>query len=178
MLSVREIQEIDIEKIADYWLNADKSFLEGMGVDTRRVPLREQWQDMLKEQIITPIPQKQSWCLIWERDRQPVGHSNINKITFGEEAYMHIHMWERDTRHKGIGLEFIKMCIPKFLETYHLQRLYCEPYALNPAPNKVLEKLGFRFCKTYTTTPGWINFEQQVNLWELTVQRSRFKVPG
>jgi hypothetical protein len=45
--------------------------------------------------------------------------------------------------------------------------LYCEPYALNPAPNKTLEKLGFKFLKTYTTIPGWINFEQEVNLWEL-----------
>jgi len=42
----------------------------------------------------------------------------------------------------------------------------CEPYALNPAPNKILKKVGFTFIKIYETTPGWINFKQKVNQYE------------
>ena len=45
--------------------------------------------------------------------------------------------------------------------------LICEPYAHNQAPNGILPELGFTKVKTYRTIPGAINFEQQVNRWEL-----------
>ncbi len=35
------------------------------------------------------------------------------------------------------------------------------------APNKVLKNLGFELIRTYDTTPGWINFHQTVNRYEL-----------
>ena len=44
-----------------------------------------------------------------------------------------------------------------------LENLYCEPYALNLAPNGTLLKLGFKLVKQYETTPGSINFYQKVN---------------
>ena len=43
-----------------------------------------------------------------------------------------------------------------------------EPYAQNPAPNRILSKVGFELIKTYDTTPGWISLHQTVNLWELS----------
>lgn len=33
--------------------------------------------------------------------------------------------------------------------------------------NKTLVKLGFEFIRKYKTRPGWINFEQEVNRYEL-----------
>jgi RimJ/RimL family protein N-acetyltransferase len=48
------------------------------------------------------------------------------------------------------------------------KRLYCEPYANNVAPNRVLEKAGFEFVKTDRTVPGPINFEQDVNCWHMS----------
>jgi RimJ/RimL family protein N-acetyltransferase len=78
---------------------------------------------------------------------------------------MHLHMWGHNNRRKGAGLEFIKMSLPHYFQKFRLKILYCEPYALNPAPNKTLEKTGFEFIKTYDTTPGWINFHQPTNRW-------------
>ncbi|HWY34787.1 MAG TPA: GNAT family protein, partial [Nitrosopumilaceae archaeon] len=94
-----------------------------------------------------------------------IGHSNVNKIVFGEEAHMHLHIWSEDVRKKGVGAELVKLTIPYFFENLKLKKLYCEPYALNQAPNKTLQKVGFEFVKKYRTTPGWLNFEQEVNLW-------------
>ena len=59
------------------------------------------------------------------------------------------------------------MTVPYYFTNYHLQRLYCEPSALNEAPNKVIEKAGFNFVKNYITIPGWLNFEQEVSLWKM-----------
>jgi len=36
-----------------------------------------------------------------------------------------------------------------------------------------MEKLGFEFIKEYITVPGWINFEQSVKHWELTLEKFR-----
>jgi [ribosomal protein S5]-alanine N-acetyltransferase len=48
-----------------------------------------------------------------------------------------------------------------------LRRILCEPYAENPGPNRLLAKLGFRLVKRYRTVPGVINFDQEVNLWQM-----------
>jgi RimJ/RimL family protein N-acetyltransferase len=60
------------------------------------------------------------------------------------------------------------MTLPYFFENYSLEELYCEPYALNPAPNRTLAKVGFKLVRQEVTTPGILNFEQEVNLWKIT----------
>ena len=170
LLSVREIEQGDIESITNYWLNSDPVFLQGMGVDLTKVPAREPWKEMLTEQLNQSYQEKKSYCTTWLVDGVAIGHCNVNKIIFGEEAYMHLHIWQNENRTRGMGTALVKMSLPLFFNNLLLKKIYCEPYSLNPAPNKTLEKLGFEFVKTYTTTPGWINFEQQVNLWELNYE--------
>jgi RimJ/RimL family protein N-acetyltransferase len=167
LLSVREIEEKDIDFLANYWANADAAFLLSMGADINKLPEREELKKMLAEQLSLPYEEKKSYCIIWLADDKAIGHSNVNKIIYAEEAYMHLHLWNADVRKKGFGVALVKMTIPYFFKNLKLKKLFCEPYALNPAPNKTLEKAGFTFVKNYVTTPGWINFEQKVNLWEI-----------
>ena len=167
-LSVREITSEDISALTRYWTDADPAFLTGMGVDLEKMPKKEDFAKMLAGQLELPYEEKKSYCIIWLVEDKPVGHSNINKIIFGEEGYMHLHLWNAPERKKGAGTAFIHLTLPFFFENCKLQKVYCEPYALNPAPNKTLEKAGFQFVKKYTTTPGWLNFEQEVNLWEMS----------
>lgn len=167
-LYVREIELKDINLLADYWLKADPDFLVGMGVDLQKLPTREQLTKMLTTQINLPINQKSSYALIWELDGKQIGHSNVNGIEFGEQATMHLHLWKSNTRRKGIGSEFVKKSLPLYFEKLEIKNLFCEPYAINPAPNKTLKKVGFEFEKKYTTIPGSLNFEQEVNRWKMT----------
>jgi RimJ/RimL family protein N-acetyltransferase len=170
-LSVREIEAGDIGLIANYWLAADHAFLRGMGADPAKRPAREPLMAMLSAQLSQSYPEKQSYCIIWLVDGQPAGHSNVNRIVWGQEAYMHLHVWQAGARSKGLGTAMVKMTLPYFFENLQLQKLCCEPYALNPPPNKTLEKVGFEFIKQHVTIPGWINFEQTVNLWELDYEK-------
>lgn len=167
-LSVRPLTEKDIPLIADYWLNATPEFLINMGVDLKKMPDRKQWEESLQKQLQTPIPDKPSFCLIWEANGLPSGHCNINKIVFGKEAFMHLHLWQTTDRQRGMGEHLVRLSLPFFFDLYELQNLYCEPHANNPAPNKTLKKVGFQWLKEYVTIPGWLNYEQPVNLWQLT----------
>ena len=166
-IKIREIEQKDFNSIADYWLLSDPDFLIKMGVDLGKLPSRNRLIKMLTEQLELPIHLKKTYALIWELNGTPVGHTNVNNIVYGKEATMHLHLWKLDTRNKGLGTELIKKSLPFYFENLKLQKIICEPYALNPAPNRTLQNVGFNFIKKYTTIPGSLNFEQEVNRWEL-----------
>lgn len=170
-LSVRHAGIYDHENIVDYFLNADTSFLISMGVDTSKLPPRQQWPDMLNANFELDIDQKKFFCMIWLADGKPAGHSNITKIVFKHEAYMHLHMWHGQARQKGYGAELLKLTLPYYFNTFKLENLFCEPAASNIAPNRTLERSGFDFVRSYETTPGWINSYQTVNRWVMTKEK-------
>jgi RimJ/RimL family protein N-acetyltransferase len=170
-INVREIELKDIDLIADYWLESEPDFLINMGVDLNKLPTRSGLRKMLTEQVNTSITDKKSYALIWELDGKQIGHSNVNGIEYGKQATMHLHLWESKNRKKGIGTELVRKSLPFYFEQLNIERIICEPYALNPAPNKTLEKVGFEFIKKYKTIPGSLNFEQDVNHWELTKEK-------
>lgn len=166
--SVRELQSSDLNAIIHYWLDSPPDFMRGMGVDMDKMPTRERWMEFLSKQLTQSYEEKFSYGLIWEADGVPVGHSNVSKIEYGVKAYMHLHLWTPGVRQKGMGAELVRKSLPFYFENLQLQTLFCEPYAHNPAPNKTLEKVGFTFVETYVGVPGWLNFEQEVNVWEMT----------
>ncbi len=172
-LSVREIEIQDIALVTSYWRNADKLHLENMGVDINKLPTEEQFTTYLKAQCEAPIEQKESYCIIWQKNNVPVGHSNTRPTFFGKEAFMHLHLWDKGTRARGMGYELVKLTLPYFFENLKLKGLFCEPYALNTAPNRTIEKVGFEFINEYNTTPGSFNFEQPVKRWHLSYEKYR-----
>jgi len=167
-LNVRPMELKDIQPLADYWLLSPASHLVSMGVDLDKLPEREILESALSSQLKHPIEEKKSYALIWEQDGLPIGHTNVNQIEFGKQAYMHLHLWAAQSRQKGLGLTLVNQSLSLFFDNLNLQTIYCEPYALNPAPNKTLERLGFEFVKRHRTIPGSLNFEQDVHLWKLT----------
>ena len=170
-INVRDLTLNDIALIANYWLNADKAYLHSMGVDVSKLPTREGLVNMLTQQINAPDTEKSSLALVAELDGVPIGHCNVNGITFGQEATMHLHLWNPNNRKKGIGTAMVLRSLPLFFNRLKLKTIWCEPYSLNPVPNRTLQKVGFEFVKKYVTVPGSLNFEQEVNRYKLTKDR-------
>lgn len=157
--------------MADYFLSADDAFLRGMGVERRLLPTREAWLAQLLADHGRPDEQKDRLYVAWLLNGEAIGHSSVNRITVGEEAHFHLHLWRPELHKSGLGLEFCRRAIDLFFERLRLQRLWCEPYAENTAPNRALLKLGFEFVRRYRTVPGAINFEQDVNVYFMTRER-------
>lgn len=174
-LSVRELKESDVSMVVDYFINADANYLKGMGAEKDKLPDRSTWISNIISELNKPIKKKANYYILWLLNDEPIGHSNINKLVFGSHANMHLHMWRTDKRRTGYGLDLMKLTIPYYFENFGLKKLICEPYALNPAPYKVLKILGFEFIKAYDITPGVICFHQTVNRYELT--RDQFYKP-
>jgi len=176
-LSVRRSEINDFEKVIDYFLKSDKESLTNMSVDISKLPSRAEWLRILTADFTLDAESRQFFYVIWLLDNRAIGHSNINKIIFGEEAYMHLHLWRAQIRRKGIGYTLLKETLPLYFNTFQLKNLYCEPSASNPAPNNTLKKLGFEFIKSYNTIPGWINSYQTVNRWCLTDKKFKLIYP-
>ncbi|MBV8689789.1 MAG: GNAT family N-acetyltransferase [Candidatus Eremiobacteraeota bacterium] len=151
----------------DYFLSADDEYLRLLGADRTKFPSREEWLRRALADHDAPDERKDRLWVAWIYNGRPVGHSSVNQIRIGEEAYIHLHLWEPSLRKSGLGTEFFRKSVDFYFDRLKLKRLFCEPHAENPAPNKVLPKLGFRLVKRHRTVPGPINFEQDANLYEL-----------
>jgi RimJ/RimL family protein N-acetyltransferase len=168
---IRSLTEGDIDLIADYWLLSEKEFLVGLGVDIDKIPSREALTQMLTHQIQLPDSEKSSLACIAAFNGIPIGHCNVNEIRYGEEAYMHLHLWNTNDRKKGMGTRMVLASLPVFFERLSLETIWSEPFAKNPGPNKTLEKIGFEFVRQYVTVPGSLSFEQEVKRWKMTKER-------
>ena len=164
-LSIRELEEKDIKHISDYWTKSDPEYLMSLGVDLEKVPDPEEFRTMLLNQLASAYHEKQNYALIWCVNNEPIGHCNINQILFGNRANMHVHIWNDGNRKRGYGAMLIALSLPLFFKNFNLKNIYCEPFSANEGPNRILAKVGFRFIESYTTIPGSINLEQEVNKW-------------
>src|SRR4051794_24225733 len=106
-LLVREIIADDIQHLINYWTGSNEAYMRQMGVEISLLPSKEEWQTMLNKQLTQNYPEKESYCTIWTLDEKPFGHSNVDKIVFGEEAFLHLHIWHENNRSKGYGRQLL-----------------------------------------------------------------------
>ena len=165
----------DYRGMIDYFHDAPDELLLLMGVDREKLPPRElwlarAWQDHHRSER---EPTRERFYLAWVLNESLVGHSSINQIRWGKEAFAHLHLWRSDLRRAGMGMEFFQRSVSVYFERFGLSVLRVEPCADNPGPNRVLERLGFMLVRRYRTTPGPIAFEQEVNRYEMDRERWR-----
>jgi RimJ/RimL family protein N-acetyltransferase len=160
-----EPSEIDIR--IDYFHNAPDNYLRTLGVDRASLPSPKEWRSSYATDCALPVQDRKGLVLLWQLDGREVGFSSADRIVFGVEAYMHLHVLEADNRHKGLGVEFVRKSAAHYFRILGLERLFCEPNAFNVAPNRTLQKAGFRYLFTHEAQPGPINFFQTTTRWVL-----------
>jgi RimJ/RimL family protein N-acetyltransferase len=164
-LTAREMVSTEVDLIIEYFQNATPEYLETLGVDPTRLPPVDAWRDRLRRECNLPANQRATVLVIWLSDDRPIGFSTSNKIRFGEQANMHLHVTDPERRNRGIGVECVRRSVDIYFERLRLKRLFCEPNAFNVAPNRTLQKAGFKYLKTHMTVPGSLNFHQAVTRW-------------
>ena len=164
-LTVREMTPAETDLIIDYFHGSTPEHLEVLGVDPTRLTPRESWRERFRRECALPVEQRSALFVIWLSDHRPVGFSTSDKIIYGERASMHLHVTEPDLRNQGVGVECVRRSVDIYFERLSLKRLFCEPNAFNVAPNRTLQKAGFKYLKTHMTVPGPFNFHQAVTRW-------------
>ena len=164
-LTVREMTAAETDLIVEYFLHSTPEHLEMLGVDPTRFPPAASWRERLRLECALPVEHQSVVLVIWLSDGQPIGFSTSDKIIHGEQANMHLHVTDPGRRHQGVGAECVRRSVDIYFEKLKLKRLFCEPHAFNVAPNRTLQKAGFKYLKTHMTVPGPFNFHQAVTRW-------------
>jgi len=168
--TVREMRLSEFEFVIDYFFKATPEFLETLGVDPSRLPTPDSWRERFQLEQAKPIEQRAWLIVIWLLNNRPLGFSTSDKITYGEQANLHLHVFDPERRNQGHGAECVRRSADLYFEQLKLKRLFCEPYAFNVAPNRTLQKAGFKYLKTHMTVPSPINFHQAVTRWVMERQ--------
>ena len=114
-----------------------------MGVDRLKLPERNKWPDALLADHEKPDG-KGSVLPALDISKNSCGHSSINKIVLGDEAFIHLHPWNSQLRRAGLGTEFVRRSASFYFERFNLQKLVREPWAENPAPKSSARETRLR----------------------------------
>lgn len=152
----------------DYFHNASDDHLRSLGVDRELLPSREAWRAFYEADYARPIQERENYSVVWELSGEIVGFSSTDQITFGEQAFMHLHILDPVHRRLGMGAQFVRQSAATYFRELKLHRLYCQPNAFNVAPNRTLQRAGFRYVFTKPeVVPSTINFPQPITRWVL-----------
>ena len=166
-LVVRELQLADVDLRINYFHDSTDEYLEILGVDRARLPTREAWRAFYEEDDARPLSERLHYGVIWELDGETVGFSSSDQIEIGRQAFMHLHVTDPSRRQAGLGARFVGLSARHYFEVLQLQRLFSEPHALNVAPNRALQRAGFRYVSSQEGRPGPINRWQVSTRWVL-----------
>jgi RimJ/RimL family protein N-acetyltransferase len=164
-LTVREMAVDEVGLIIDYFHQSTPEHLEILGVDPTRLPTPDRWRERWVAEYQKPAEDRATVLVVWELDGGPVGFSTADKIVYGEQANMHLHVIDARLRMSGIGSRCVPLSVELYFDRLKLKRLFCEPNAFNVAPNRLLQRAGFRYVKTHMTVPGSLNYRQAVTRW-------------
>jgi RimJ/RimL family protein N-acetyltransferase len=164
-LDVREMRLEETSLVIDYFHSSTPEHLEMLGVDPTRLPAKDAWASLFKTLFDLPLPERKGFFLIWLADGRPIGFSSCDKIVFGTQANMHLHVTEPAQRQRGIGENGVRQSVEIYFRMLKIKQLFCEPNAFNVGPNRTLQRAGFKYVKTHMTVPGPLNFHQAVNRW-------------
>lgn len=172
---VRPLQVHDIPLITAYWNRASDADLLAMGIDLDDIAVLADLPERLRAQLGRAPSERDIEVLVALAGEEALGHCYVNAIRYGRDACLHLHIWPFSARRRGLGTRMVAAALPHFFATLELEYLVCEPAAVNPGPNRILEKLGFEFQRCYETIPAGWNFVLEVNRWVLT--RAQLELP-
>jgi RimJ/RimL family protein N-acetyltransferase len=159
------LDEVDVR--IDYFHDASDEYLTHLGIDRALLPSRAAWRSYYEEDFARPVAERETYNLAWELDGRIVGFSSVDHIEFGEQAFMHLHIVEEPRRRVGLGTEFVRLSVEEYFRALALRRIFCQPNAYNVAPNRTLQRIGFRYVFTEEMQPSIINFPQPITRWVL-----------
>ncbi|HTT93282.1 MAG TPA: GNAT family protein [Solirubrobacterales bacterium] len=159
----------------DYFHDASDEYLRKLGVERALLPRRADWLAYYEEDFARPLAERETYNLAWELDGRLVGFSSTDHIEFGEQAFMHLHIVEAPRRRRGLGTEFVRRSVEEYFRALALKRLFCQPNAYNAAPNRTLQRAGFRYVFSAEMEPSTINFVQPITRW--VIERDALPLP-
>ena len=165
-LRVRPISEKD-NGFINYWLQLSPDEIERLGVAVDRLPSADEMRSGLRANGKSASGTVATFVLAWVVDGEAIGHSSLKDIVPGESGRIHLHMWRPDLRGRGLGPRLFCLSALDFYGRFRLERIICEPKADNPAPNRMLQRIGFPLVESRIGASSDISTISRLNCYEI-----------
>lgn len=167
-LKIRDMVASDVPLVQSYWMELTQSDIARMSVNPQKISIKARQVENYLELAGTEYRDRTIDALMWELNGKPIGVSTLRHILFGDSAEIHLHIIDPLLRRSGYGHRFFALSLEEYFRRFELRLIVCEPSAQNPAPNRLLQKLGFTVARTYVTHPSEVSVEHEVNRYEIT----------
>ena len=147
-LSVRPVAAEDFDGFINYWVGLSPEEIERLGVAIDCLPTVDRMRADLEAILAAQDEAVRNFILAWCIDGEAIGHSSLKEIVPGQFGSIHLHMWRADLRGKGHGAHLFCLAAVDFYKRFNLKRIVCEAKADNPAPNRLLQRIGFPLVST------------------------------
>lgn len=107
--------------------------------------IKNSWKSHISpEQLLrTPAADRTVDALVWELNGEAVGITALSDIQSRSGAAVTLHMFDPERRRCGYSHRFFALTLREFMQRYESTHIICEPPSRDPAPNRLLQKLGF-----------------------------------
>lgn len=124
-MMIKTLPQNQFEKLVDYFLNLSPEDVSRMCVDKSSLLNRDAWIQFLINDSHKNLEDRQLYYLGWYLDDQLIGHSGVNKIAYGVEACVHLHIWQPELRRQGLGKAYLWKAMQIYFEKFELQKMIC-----------------------------------------------------
>jgi RimJ/RimL family protein N-acetyltransferase len=170
---VRPFVEEDIDSIIQYWSDQEPEDFERMGVDSSLIGPLEEYRKLLMNRVGGDPTTAKGYYLVWEYQGKAIGFSFLGDIILGKSGNIHLHLWQKGLRGRGLGGILFCLSVVEFYRIFSLTSMFCEPRSENPMPNRMLQKIGFRMIKTYRGKSSPLTLESNLNRFEIGLKVAR-----
>jgi len=169
-IKFRDLLPEDIDLFLDYWHHSPLGFLEGMGVDPKKIASPEEMRTHLQAQIddIAKNGSKVGRLLIIEYLCEPIGYHNLNEIIAGDSALFHAHIWNPKMRGQGLGTYSYPRASRIYMDRFNLKKVRFISPIQNKGINRIKEKLGLKCLGETVMTAPFLITGTRGYMYELT----------
>ncbi len=163
-LTVRPPREDDIRHVVAYWCDATDDEWLRRGADPARRPTPERLAEGVRA---TGRPEAKHAYSIWEVDGRAIGYACLKDIEPGHTGSIHLHIWDAGQRKHGLGARLFCLSVVDLYAQFDLKSMICEPAAANPAPNRMLSRIGFRLVESRYGRSSDLSAQTQLNRYDI-----------
>lgn len=141
LVSLRNITEADIPLLLNYWFHSPSGFIEGMGVDFKKMPteseMKQTYLNRLAEMKINSEIKPAGVIITY--DGKAIGMHSVVPFVEGDYGIFHAHIFNPDFRRKGLGMISYPKGCRLFMERFNLNKIIFKTPVQNTAAIRVKE---------------------------------------
>lgn len=165
-VTIRDVEESDIEALVSYWHDSDPAYLSSLGVNVAKLASREQTKCRFLSSIPGAQDNPERATFIVTSDGQPVAYTNLN-FSSTEEAYVHFHTFERSALVKGVVYLLFPEMFRIFFRRFPLNRLIMQTSPENENITRFLGSFGLVPRRVYISKPDGMARAGEFNVYEI-----------